>query len=849
MHFVRHKWKWMLWFALGGATGTYLPLASLPAKLSLWLRWVASYPYPLHLPLIALLFLICLERASRVVKRYRNNLASGQSPFTAIEASLGFVFGLVFALALSRSLTDCWASLILQARAVTLTWAAAFVLFVLTAVLKARPKSAESPPQQADATRMTDAPIATDEEDTLGRVPFVNDFHREIKKFPFDEPVVFGLNGQWGSGKTSVLNLLRNRLRHDKDIILVDFNPWYFSSADVLVHRFYSAVAAAINREFFFPDLLGLARRYSAILSPVLKRYGADIDMRNSSVEDVKQQVERYILQTNRRVIVLIDDIDRADDDGLLGVFRTVRLTGEFKKTTFVLAYDDDQVCAHLKRLNIPPEYLEKIVQNPIQIPALDQGDIDRFLLYSDAQHRSQIDILFDKIGIGKEERAEFDKKIVEIYPPQLRRFFQTLRSAKRFLNSLSTRLPVVRDEVYLLDFVLLEVLRVFAPRVYDDIYENRYYYIPAWTFEEILASPFGIVGRREQEEVSKRIKVHVDDLLSGESRRDNIRAILEELFFQLKSDRASPTSDSYAAKVRAKKRLTHPDSFQKYFLLSVPREAIPDKVVEETMKSWAASPNPQSLMTKDLLAYQKRGNLRKFMDALALFLDKMDERTAGELLTVISSRVQTFSREGRESSEHDGAFKLALFVLSERIKDSDRRERFEQTLRETPALEFAIRILNAVAQAQSGIHALQQAADLTAAREIVSQRVRQEVVDADVDLIEMNREWGFILFQTGLYSEESRKMINDYALKLCEKNPSYIGKLVGGFRLDLGETGSFNLTELRRVYDSRALAVLARAAGKTAWITSNEQLAVEQLLVAEADPGPQTSDSSTSNS
>jgi hypothetical protein len=282
--------------------------------------------------------------------------------------------------------------------------------------------------------------------------------------------------------------------------------------------------------------------------------------------------------------------------------------------------------------------------------------------------------------------------------------------------------------------------------------------------------------------------------------------------------------------------------------LLSVPRGAIPDKVVEETMKSWAASPNPSSLMTKDLLAYQKRGDLRKFMDALVLFLDKMDERTAGALLTVISSEVQTFSREGRERSEHDGAFKLALFILSERIKDSDRRERFEQTLRETPALEFSIRILNAVAQAQSGIYALQQAADLTAAREIVSQRVRQEVVDAGVDLIETNREW-FILFQTGLYSEQSREMISGYALGLCEKNPSYIGKLVGGFRLDFGETGSFNLAELRRVYDSRVLAVLARAAGKTAWSTNNEQLAVEQLLAAEADPGPQTSDSSTSNS
>ena len=71
-------------------------------------------------------------------------------------------------------------------------------------------------------------------------------------------------------------------------------------------------------------------------------------------------------------------------------------------------------------------------------------------------------------------------------------------------------------------------------------------------------------------------------------------------------------------------------------------------------MGRFVASSNPSSLITNEFLAYQKRGELRKFMDSLALFLDKMDERPAEVLLTVISSGVQTFSREGRERSEHE---------------------------------------------------------------------------------------------------------------------------------------------------------------------------------------------------
>ena len=93
-------------------------------------------------------------------------------------------------------------------------------------------------------------------------------------------------------------------------------------------------------------------------------------------------------------------------------------------------------------------------------------------MLYSDLGHRSQIDILFDTLQMDKEVRVEFDKKIVELYPAQIRPFFRTLRSAKRFLNALNTR-PVVKDEVYLLDFVLLE--SIFAPAVYRDIHENSH--------------------------------------------------------------------------------------------------------------------------------------------------------------------------------------------------------------------------------------------------------------------------------------------------------------------------------------------------------------------------------------
>lgn len=843
MQFVRHKWKWLSCLTFGGAIGAYLPWTPLPSKLLVWLRWIGSYPYWLHLPLIALLFLLCLERTTQILRRYSNNLDTKNSPFTVIEGALGTIFGFVFATALGGWVPRYWTSLSRQAVVVAIIWLVTLILFAMVAAVMARAEPSCSTPRTADTTGIMDTPIMEDVEDTLGRIPFVNDFYAEIKKFPFDEPMVFGLNGRWGTGKTSVLNLLRNRLRGDKGIILVDFNPWYFSTTDVLVHRFYSVIANAINKEFFFPDLASLARRYSTILAPTLKRFGLEMNVGDLMVEDVKRQVERYVVQTGRRVVVVIDDIDRTDAEELLWVFRTVRLTAEFKKTTFVLAYDEDQICTHLKKLHISQEYLEKIVQNPVQLPAIDQGNIDRFVVYSDSGHKAQLDVLFDKLNIDKEARAEFDKRIVELYPSHLRPFFRTLRSAKRFLNGLSARLPVVQHEVYLLDFVLLEVLRLFAPRVYQDVYDNKYYYIPEWTLEDTLASPFGSVDPSKKDKASKEIRAHVEELLKEEPRKENILDILKEIFFvRIRNafGRELQYSNDLAASVRARKRLTHPESFQKYFLLSVPRGFIPDAVIEGTLKSWASAVDASAIIQKDFSAYQSQGDLRKFLDSIVLFVGKVDDKTVGPLLSYLASNIQILSPDG-DRPVHDGVIKLVLFLLNDRVKDGEKQLLVEQALRETPALDFGVDIIRFIAGSQTGeLYALQQATDQVAAKQVVSERLRKEVIEAGVDLFNTSSRPGYVLFQVGTWSDESKRMVDEYALQLCTQNPSHIGKLVVGFFIDFDDNVIFNFNNLKQVYDSRALAALARVAGKSAWSDDKERRAVEQLLIAEPDPDPQ---------
>lgn len=80
----------------------------------------------------------------------------------------------------------------------------------------------------------TDTPIKDSERDLIGRAPFAERLADILKSAAGPESLVIGLYGSWGSGKTSVINLVENELsRKDDDgkadVSIVRFEPWITS--------------------------------------------------------------------------------------------------------------------------------------------------------------------------------------------------------------------------------------------------------------------------------------------------------------------------------------------------------------------------------------------------------------------------------------------------------------------------------------------------------------------------------------------------------------------------------------------------------------------------------------------
>jgi hypothetical protein len=118
------------------------------------------------------------------------------------------------------------------------------------------------PPPQPSRGLPTDAPISTAEQDILGRTGFANELAEVIANQQTTESLVLALRGDWGSGKSSLKNLIIGVLqaRFREQVRVLEFNPWQWGSDETISRAFFREIAAALGQADH--SLRGLRRAY-----------------------------------------------------------------------------------------------------------------------------------------------------------------------------------------------------------------------------------------------------------------------------------------------------------------------------------------------------------------------------------------------------------------------------------------------------------------------------------------------------------------------------------------------------------------------------------------------------------
>ncbi len=461
-----------------------------------------------------------------------------------------------------------------------------------------------------------DRPLSDPNEDLFGHAPFANALAKSIGRECPVEGLVVGLYGAWGSGKSSTLNFLEQRLREqaedeDDAPVVLHFNPWWFRGQEELLKAFFSLFEGAVFRArsrarrlrqklASFGAVMGAA--VSELGVPGGKALGKAVEKAAASGElaDVAKLKAELVVELRKialKVVVVIDDIDRLAFDEIRLVLRLVKAVADFPNVTYVLSFDPDVVARALAAAHPDQgaQYIEKIVQVPFDLPIPSSEQLGAMLLRR-----------LDAVLPESAKDAFLGPRWGTVFTRAVRPLLQTPRDVVRVCNAVGVTYPAVHGEVNAVDFVALEALRVLAPSVYRVVRDNS---------DQFTGS---VIGGLTVEEQRKQAREFHDAWLRGASKPEVLKTALRQLFPRLDAvwSNAQSSSVGWARDLR----VCSPDIFPVYFRLSVPATSISRRDFLTALDDPTGF-GPRLLALAEIRRFDGMTKARVFMEHLESFL------------------------------------------------------------------------------------------------------------------------------------------------------------------------------------------------------------------------------------
>lgn len=502
---------------------------------------------------------------------------------------------------------------------------------------------------------------------------------------------VLALIGPWGSGKSSILNLISENLVLSKsEWISISFNPWDYSDTESILLAFFSALRSELPRTDKWDSVREKVGNFGAAISPLGKLTAAlGVDSSpalklfsewikgDRSANTIRSELETALTERNQPILVILDDLDRLTPDELLLTFKLVRNLGRLPNVYYLLSYDertlhDTLMQTHLVGRNEvrAREYVEKMVQVRIDIPPLRPFQREQLFSLSleslCAQHKFNLD----------HSRTQ---RVAEVYQKHLKHKLQTPRSIRRFFGQIDAFLSLLGTEVDFVDFLLLSFIRTTYPNVYELIVQNR---------DGLTGQSYVDLGptqaRDDRFDLARR--EWISRLASsGVEQFDQsfVFDMLATLFISIRSikERRSGSDSLYAVAAR-ESRLTHYDYFDRYFAFGVPREDIADQTVIDALGQLTSGDGSASV---DELR-------RKMASDAALISRKILKQHITSTIPIQETLV--FLTECYELAEEDPAHEFAsprrsIESLADRLMSSLDFETACQLIREATARNY----------------------------------------------------------------------------------------------------------------------------------------------------------------
>ena len=273
-----------------------------------------------------------------------------------------------------------------------------------------------------------DLPIKGKEEDKLNRNGFAEALASAIRSWRDKPSVVIGLFGDWGSGKSSIKNLVLESIKRDNErgLDIVEFSPWQVSTQELLSETFFKEIGKALRRtgppedaavkrrvarwkkySSFLSVATVVARAFKSFVQPTdptslilsgavtslesmttIAKAGSEMVEAEGAVDtftlsELKDQISEDLSSLDKPILVVLDDVDRLTKEEIRHTLQLVKANADFPNIIYLLLAQKESITSALKEFapEDPAAYLEKIIQISFDVPVINRKQIQDLLL------------------------------------------------------------------------------------------------------------------------------------------------------------------------------------------------------------------------------------------------------------------------------------------------------------------------------------------------------------------------------------------------------------------------------------------------------------------------------------
>lgn len=355
----------------------------------------------------------------------------------------------------------------------------------------------------------TDKPISKIEDDMLNRASFSKELAKAILSYTNSDNFAISLCGEWGCGKTSILNMVVQEINEcskdlgeDEKPVIINFNPWNYSDKNQLISQFFKEIVNTISTRknskslakagdalqkyssiIDYTKYIPVAGKYIALLKPLFKNIGkkfSEMAKEADSIENQKRVVINALKELKQKIIVIIDDIDRLNNDQIRLIFQLVNSVAGFPNMIYLLSFDRTVVTRALSQEQNcnGEEYLEKIIQVPFDVPVAKKELVNKVLF-------RELDKIISNVHVDMFDKEHWD----HVFEYCISEFIHSIRDVNRLINSYKLKYALMKDETNWVDLLCITTLQICAPEIYKWIKDNidtlTGTFFPATTGEE----------------------------------------------------------------------------------------------------------------------------------------------------------------------------------------------------------------------------------------------------------------------------------------------------------------------------------------------------------------------------